>query len=155
MSAKVYFLGRTHFHRESACGQFLHVSSTYPLAVANFIAFAPDGLTSLGGYPGGDEKGLALFGQLDRAKMGEDFLAADYRERVAAVGAEVLTGIGGLEPLFATAVRQGNVRLAVVGGGVLVINIHRQPRARFGKTMSRCRIALELAPLLSSRVRGC
>ena len=27
------------------------------LAVANFIAFAPDGLTSVGGYPGDDEKG--------------------------------------------------------------------------------------------------
>jgi carboxymethylenebutenolidase len=46
------------------------------LAVAEFIAFAPDALTSLGGYPGDDEKGLALFGQLDRAKMTEDFLAA-------------------------------------------------------------------------------
>jgi len=46
------------------------------LAVANYIAFAPDGLTSLGGYPGDDEKGLALFGQLDRARLGEDFLAA-------------------------------------------------------------------------------
>jgi carboxymethylenebutenolidase len=46
------------------------------LAVANFIALAPDGLTSVGGYPGDDEKGLALFGQLDRAKMAEDFLAA-------------------------------------------------------------------------------
>src|SRR5258708_15748260 len=46
------------------------------LAVANFIAFAPDALTSLGGYPGDDEKGLALFGQLDRGKMTEDFLAA-------------------------------------------------------------------------------
>jgi carboxymethylenebutenolidase len=46
------------------------------LAVADFIAVAPDGLTSLGGYPGDDEKGLALFGQLDRAKMGEDFFAA-------------------------------------------------------------------------------
>jgi len=46
------------------------------LAVANFIAFAPDALTSVGGYPGDDEKGLALFTQLDRAKMGEDFLAA-------------------------------------------------------------------------------
>jgi carboxymethylenebutenolidase len=46
------------------------------LAVADFIAFAPDGLTSLGGYPGDDEKALALFGQLDRAKMAEDFLAA-------------------------------------------------------------------------------
>jgi carboxymethylenebutenolidase len=46
------------------------------LAVADFIAFAPDALTSLGGYPGDDEKGLALFGKLDRAKMAEDFLAA-------------------------------------------------------------------------------
>jgi carboxymethylenebutenolidase len=46
------------------------------LAVANFIAFAPDALTSVGGYPGDDEKGLALFGQLDRTKMAEDFLAA-------------------------------------------------------------------------------
>jgi carboxymethylenebutenolidase len=46
------------------------------LAVADFIAFAPDALTSLGGYPGDDEKGLALFGKLDRAKMTEDFFAA-------------------------------------------------------------------------------
>src|SRR6266446_5118928 len=46
------------------------------LAVANFIAFAPDALTSLGGYPGDDEKGLALFQQLDRGKMAEDFVAA-------------------------------------------------------------------------------
>ena len=46
------------------------------LAVVNFIAFAPDALTSLGGYPGDDEKGLALFQQLDRGKMTEDFLAS-------------------------------------------------------------------------------
>ena len=46
------------------------------LAVANFIAFAPDGLTSVGGYPGDDEKGAALFRQVDGSKMGEDFLAA-------------------------------------------------------------------------------
>jgi carboxymethylenebutenolidase len=46
------------------------------LAIANFIAFAPDALTSVGGYPGDDEKGLALFSSLDRGKMGEDFLAA-------------------------------------------------------------------------------
>ena len=46
------------------------------LAVADFIAFAPDALTSLGGYPGDDEKGLALFQQLDRGKMTEDFLVA-------------------------------------------------------------------------------
>jgi carboxymethylenebutenolidase len=46
------------------------------LAVANFIAFAPDGLTSVGGYPGDDEAGGKLFGTVDRAKMQEDFLAA-------------------------------------------------------------------------------
>jgi carboxymethylenebutenolidase len=46
------------------------------LAIADFIAFAPDGLTSLGGYPGDDEKGLALFGTIDRGRMLEDFVAA-------------------------------------------------------------------------------
>ena len=46
------------------------------LATANFMAFAPDGLTSVGGYPGDDEKGAKLFGQVDRLKMTEDFLAA-------------------------------------------------------------------------------
>jgi carboxymethylenebutenolidase len=46
------------------------------LATQNFMAFAPDGLTSVGGYPGDDEKGGALFGQVDRAKMTEDFVAA-------------------------------------------------------------------------------
>ena len=46
------------------------------VAVANFMAFAPDGLTSVGGYPGDDEKGAQLFGQVDRAKMAEDFVAS-------------------------------------------------------------------------------
>jgi carboxymethylenebutenolidase len=46
------------------------------LATANFVAFAPDGLTSVGGYPGDDEKGGALFRQVDRQKMTEDFVAA-------------------------------------------------------------------------------
>jgi carboxymethylenebutenolidase len=46
------------------------------LGAANFIAFAPDGLTSVGGYPGDDEKGGQLFGKVDRAKMTEDFVAA-------------------------------------------------------------------------------
>jgi len=46
------------------------------LAVADFIAFAPDGLTSVGGYPGDDEKAGALFRQVDEAKMMEDFFAA-------------------------------------------------------------------------------
>lgn len=45
-------------------------------AVANFVAFAPDGLTSVGGYPGSDEKGAAAFRQVDGKKMTEDFVAA-------------------------------------------------------------------------------
>jgi carboxymethylenebutenolidase len=46
------------------------------LGTENFMAFAPDGLTSLGGYPGNNEEGGALFQKVDRAKMTEDFVAA-------------------------------------------------------------------------------
>jgi carboxymethylenebutenolidase len=46
------------------------------LGVANFVAFAPDGLTSVGGYPGDEDKGRELFPKVDRARMLEDFLAA-------------------------------------------------------------------------------
>jgi carboxymethylenebutenolidase len=46
------------------------------LALENFIAFAPDGLTSVGGYPGNDEKGAAAFRTVDGKKMTEDFIAA-------------------------------------------------------------------------------
>lgn len=46
------------------------------LAVANFLAFAPDGLTSAGGYPGDEDQARALFPKVDRAKMTEDFEAA-------------------------------------------------------------------------------
>ncbi|HEX8149057.1 MAG TPA: dienelactone hydrolase family protein [Pyrinomonadaceae bacterium] len=46
------------------------------LALARFVAFAPDGLTSVGGYPGSDEKGAAAFRTVDGKKMTEDFVAA-------------------------------------------------------------------------------
>jgi carboxymethylenebutenolidase len=45
-------------------------------ALANFMAFAPDGLTSLGGFPGDDYQGGQLFNKVDRAKMTEDMVAA-------------------------------------------------------------------------------
>ena len=48
------------------------------LATENFIAYAPDGLTSVGGYPGDDEKGGAAFGKVDKPKMTEDFIAAAH-----------------------------------------------------------------------------
>jgi len=64
------------------------------LAVQGYLALAPDGLTSLGGYPGDDEKGGQMFTQVDNAKMRTDFLAAanwlktraDSTGRVGAVG---------------------------------------------------------------------
>jgi len=46
------------------------------LAVDNFVAFAPDGLTSVGGYPGDDEKGAAKFREVNGPKMMEDFVAS-------------------------------------------------------------------------------
>ena len=46
------------------------------LGTADFIAFAPDGLTSVGGYPCDDEHGAKLFQEVDRAKMANDFVAA-------------------------------------------------------------------------------
>ena len=46
------------------------------LATEGFITFSPDGLTSVGGYPGDDEKGKELFIKVDREKMTEDFIAA-------------------------------------------------------------------------------
>lgn len=64
------------------------------LALANFIAFAPDGLTSVGGYPGSDEKGAEAFRKVDGTKMTEDFVAAakwlkarsDSTHKLGAVG---------------------------------------------------------------------
>src|SRR6266700_4872056 len=45
-------------------------------ALENFIAFAPDALSSLGGYPGDDYKGGELFGKLDGGKRFQDFVAS-------------------------------------------------------------------------------
>jgi len=64
------------------------------LAVAGFIAFAPDALTPLGGYPGNDDDGRTLQRQRDADEMVEDFVAAveflqkhpDCTGKVGAVG---------------------------------------------------------------------
>jgi carboxymethylenebutenolidase len=46
------------------------------LAVENFVAFAPDALAPVGGYPGDEEKARQLYASLDPGKMMEDLLAA-------------------------------------------------------------------------------
>jgi carboxymethylenebutenolidase len=63
-------------------------------AKAGYLAYAPDGLTSVGGYPGTDEKGAAAFRTVDGKKMTEDFVAAakwlkarpDSKGKLGAVG---------------------------------------------------------------------
>jgi carboxymethylenebutenolidase len=63
-------------------------------AMANFMAFAPDGLTSLGGFPGDDYKGGQLFTKIDGKKMTEDMVASamwlksrpDCSGKIAATG---------------------------------------------------------------------
>src|SRR5581483_7015484 len=46
------------------------------LGTEGFMAFAPDGLTSVGGWRENDEVSAKLFSQVDRSKMTEDFVAA-------------------------------------------------------------------------------
>jgi carboxymethylenebutenolidase len=64
------------------------------LALADFIAFAPDALAPLGGYPGDEDKARELFPKLDQGKTRQDFLA----------GARALQ-----------ALPEGNGRVGVVG----------------------------------------
>lgn len=53
------------------------------VALENFIAFAPDALFPLGGYPGDEDKAREQFQKLDQAKTREDFVAAaDYLKKL-------------------------------------------------------------------------
>jgi carboxymethylenebutenolidase len=64
------------------------------LALDNFVTFAPDALTPLGGYPGDEDKARELFQKLDQTKTREDFVAAatylktrpDCTGKIGAVG---------------------------------------------------------------------
>jgi carboxymethylenebutenolidase len=49
---------------------------TRRVALEQYVAFAPDALTPLGGYPGDEDKARELFAKLDQAKTREDFVAA-------------------------------------------------------------------------------
>jgi len=51
---------------------------TRRLALESFMAFAPDALFPLGGYPGDEDGARALFPKLDQAKTREDFVAATH-----------------------------------------------------------------------------
>ena len=56
------------------------------VAKAGFIALAPDGLSSVGGYPGNDERGRELQKQVDPEKLMNDFFAAIEYLRASPLG---------------------------------------------------------------------
>src|SRR6478672_1229684 len=85
-------------------------------ALENFVAFAPDALFPLGGYPGDEDKARELFTKLDQAKTREDFVAAygflkARPESTGKVGAVGFCYGGGMVNYLAT-------RLPDLGGGV-------------------------------------
>jgi carboxymethylenebutenolidase len=82
---------------------------TRRIALEGFMAFAPDALTPLGGYPGDEDKARELFGKLDLEKVREDFVAAaEYlKSRPDSTGKIGVVGFcfgGGIANLVATRV---------------------------------------------------
>lgn len=95
------------------------------LAKAGYIAFGPDGLSSVGGYPGNDEKGRELQAKLDPAKLLEDFFASfaflrDHKDSTGRVGAVGFCYGGGVCNALAVAYPDMGASVPYYG---------RQPRA--------------------------
>ena len=89
------------------------------LALENFVAFAPDALFPLGGYPGDEDKARELFAKLDQAKTREDLVAAfgflkARPECTGKVGAVGFCYGGGIVNMLAT-------RLPDLAGGGAVL----------------------------------
>jgi carboxymethylenebutenolidase len=106
------------------------------LAVAGFIAFAPDALTPLGGYPGNDDEGRALQRERDAEEMTEDFVAAveflrEHPDTTGRVGAVGFCFGGGM-------VLELAIRLPDLGAGV----------AFYGRHPDAARAAAIEAPLM-------
>jgi carboxymethylenebutenolidase len=90
------------------------------LALANFVAFAPDALTPLGGYPGDEDKARELFPKLDQAKTREDFVAAAgfLKHRPECTGKTGVVGFcygGGMAHTLATRLPDLNAAVSFYG----------------------------------------
>ena len=86
------------------------------LALDNFVAFAPDALFPLGGYPGDEDKARELFAKLEQPKTRNDFIAAAgflkaLPECSGKIGAVGFCYGGGIANMLAT-------RIADLGGAV-------------------------------------
>jgi carboxymethylenebutenolidase len=90
------------------------------LALDGFMAFAPDALTPLGGYPGDEDKAREAFAKLDQSKAHEDFLAAArwLKARPDATGKLGVVGFcygGGIVHILATRMPDLNAAVAFYG----------------------------------------
>lgn len=81
-------------------------------------------------------------------------LASDYRARVAAIAAGRMPPPSLGVPLYMRAIRQGTLRIALAGGGVLRINLRRQPSLRGPRRLSACQVVAVLGPYLASPARS-
>lgn len=93
---------------------------TRRLALDGFMAFAPDALTPLGGYPGDEDKARAAFATLDQAKAREDFVSAAHwlKGRPDANGKTGVVGFcygGGIAHLLATRLPELNAAVPFYG----------------------------------------
>jgi carboxymethylenebutenolidase len=100
---------------------------TRRLALDGFMAFAPDALTPLGGYPGSEEKAVAAFATLDRGKIQEDFVAAAQwlkvrPDRSGRLGAVVFCFGGGIVHML-------SIRVPDLAAGVPFYGSTPDPRA--------------------------
>ncbi len=81
-------------------------------------------------------------------------LAADYRERVMAIAEGRVPPVSLVMPLYLRAIRQGSLRIALAGGGVLRINVNRQPSMHGPRRMSACQVAAVLGPYMAANARA-
>jgi carboxymethylenebutenolidase len=91
------------------------------LAVDRFLAFAPDALAPLGGYPGSEDQARALFQKLDQTKTREDFVAAAnwLKTRPDCTGKVGVVGFcygGGISNMLATRVPDLGAAVPFYGG---------------------------------------
>lgn len=93
---------------------------TRRLALENFVAFAPDALTPLGGYPGDKDKARELFAKLEQSRTREDFVAAAQvlKNRPECTGKLGVVGFcygGGMAHLLSTRLPDLNATVSFYG----------------------------------------
>jgi carboxymethylenebutenolidase len=93
---------------------------TRRLALEGYMAFAPDALTPLGGYPGDEDKAREAFAKLDQTKTREDFVAAAgwLKARPDGAGKMGVTGFcygGGIAHMLATRLPDLNASVPFYG----------------------------------------